>query len=250
MLTNEVVAVENSRSRRSWLRAILPLTLLGPGPLAVETEDGFTAPRLAMVTSQIAARGIRDPRVLDAFRRVPREAFVPADAVAGAYEDHPLTIGYGQTISQPYIVALMTEEARVRPGARVLEIGTGSGYQAAVLSLLAGQVDTIEIVEPLATRAATLLQALGYRNVTVRAGDGYRGWPERAPFDAILITAAPKEIPQPLLDQLAVGGRLVAPVGEGDQELVVVERTAAGLQRRAVIPVRFVPMTGEAQRKK
>ena len=250
MLTNEVVAVENSRSRRSWLRAILPLTLLGPGPLAVDTEDGFTAPRLAMVNSQIAARGIRDPRVLDALRRVERHRFVPERLRDQAYQDRPLSIGHDQTISQPYIVALMTEEARVRPGARVLEIGTGSGYQAAVLSLLAGQVDTIEIVEPLATRAAALLQALGYRNVTVRAGDGYRGWPERAPFDAILVTAAPKEIPQPLLDQLAVGGRLVAPVGEGDQELVVVERTAAGLQRRAVIPVRFVPMTGEAQRRK
>jgi len=132
----------------------------------------------------------------------------------------------------------------------VLEIGTGSGYQAAVLSLLAGQVYTIEIVEPLATAAAARLEALGYRNVTVRAGDGYRGWRERAPFDAILVTAAPPEIPQPLLDQLAVGGRLVAPVGEGDQELVVVERTAAGLQRRRVIPVRFVPMTGEAQRRR
>jgi protein-L-isoaspartate(D-aspartate) O-methyltransferase len=249
VLPNEVVAVENSRSRRSWLRAILPLTLLGPGPLAAEVDDQFTAVRLAMVSSQIAARGIRDPRVLDALRRVERHRFVPERLRDQAYQDRPLAIGHDQTISQPYIVALMTEEARVRPGARVLEIGTGSGYQAAVLSLLAGQVATIEIVEPLATRAATLLQGLGYGNVTVRAGDGYRGWPERAPFDAILVTAAPKEIPQPLLDQLAVGGRLVAPVGEGEQELVVVERSSAGLQRRAVIPVRFVPMTGEAQRK-
>jgi protein-L-isoaspartate(D-aspartate) O-methyltransferase len=138
----------------------------------------------------------------------------------------------------------------VKPGDRVLEIGTGSGYQAAVLSVLAAQVYTIEIVEPLARQAAARLEALGYRNVTVRAGDGYRGWPERAPFDAILVTAAPPEIPQPLLDQLAVGGRLVAPVGEGEHELVLVERTAAGLKRRNIIPVRFVPMTGEAQRRR
>jgi protein-L-isoaspartate(D-aspartate) O-methyltransferase len=142
----------------------------------------------------------------------------------------------------------MTEEARLRPDARVLEIGTGSGYQAAVLALLARQVWSIEIVEPLAGQAAARLAALGYRNVTVRAGDGYRGWPEHAPFDAILVTAAPPEIPQPLLDQLAVGGRLVAPVGEASQELVVVERTPGGLSRRTILPVRFVPMTGEAQR--
>jgi protein-L-isoaspartate(D-aspartate) O-methyltransferase len=232
------------------LRALVPLALLGAGALALGTEDRYAVARAEMVTTQIVSRGVRDPRVLDALRRVERHRFVPDSLRDHAYEDRPLVIGHGQTISQPYIVALMTEEARVKPGARVLEIGTGSGYQAAVLSVLAGQVSSIEIVEPLAARAATLLQALGYANVTVRAGDGYRGWPERAPFDAILVTAAPPELPQPLLDQLAVGGRLVAPVGEGVQELVVVERTAAGLQRRAVIPVRFVPMTGEAQRKK
>jgi protein-L-isoaspartate(D-aspartate) O-methyltransferase len=147
------------------------------------------------------------------------------------------------------IVAVMTEAARVKPGARVLEIGTGSGYQAAVLAVLAGEVDSIEIVEPLAREAAARLEALGYRNVNVRAGDGYRGWPDRAPFDAILVTAAPPEIPRPLLDQLAVGGRLVAPVGEGTQDLVVVTRTAAGLSQRVLLPVRFVPMTGEAQQR-
>jgi protein-L-isoaspartate(D-aspartate) O-methyltransferase len=237
-------------ARRSWLQRLLPLALLGVAALAAAAEDAFTAARLRMVTTQIEARGVRDPRVLDALRRVERHRFVPEWLRDHAYEDRPLAIGHDQTISQPYIVALMTEEARVKPGARVLEIGTGSGYQAAVLSVLAGQVSTIEIVEPLAREAAARLEALGYRNVTVRAGDGYRGWPERAPFDAILVTAAPPEIPQLLLDQLAVGGRLVAPVGEGDQELVVVERTAAGLQRRRVIPVRFVPMTGEAQRRK
>jgi protein-L-isoaspartate(D-aspartate) O-methyltransferase len=182
-------------------------------------------------------------------RRVERHRFVPESIREHAYEDRPLGIGHGQTISQPYIVAVMTEAARVRPGARVLEIGTGSGYQAAVLAELAGEVDTIELVEPLAKEAAARLVALGYRNVNVRAGDGYRGWPERAPFDVILVTAAPPEIPQPLLDQLAVGGRLVAPVGEREQELVVVKRTEAGLSRRTLLPVRFVPMTGEAQQR-
>jgi protein-L-isoaspartate(D-aspartate) O-methyltransferase len=240
----------SSDSLPARLRATPALALLGAAALAAAAGDAFTAARLTMVSSQIEARGVRDARVLDALRRVERHRFVPEWLRDHAYEDRPLAIGHDQTISQPYIVALMTEEARVRPGARVLEIGTGSGYQAAVLSLLAGQVYTIEIVEPLATAAAARLEALGYRNVTVRAGDGYRGWRERAPFDAILVTAAPPEIPQPLLDQLAVGGRLVAPVGEGDQELVVVERTAAGLQRRRVIPVRFVPMTGEAQRRR
>ncbi len=236
--------------RRSWRRVLLALALLGAGALRAVAEDAFTAARLKMVTTQIEARGVRDPRVLDAMRRVERHRFVPEWLREHAYGDRPLPIGHEQTISQPYIVALMTEEALVKPGARVLEIGTGSGYQAAVLSVLAGQVYTIEIVEPLAREAAARLEALGYRNVTVRAGDGYRGWPERAPFDAIVVTAAPPELPQPLLDQLAVGGRLVAPVGEGDQELVVVERTAAGLQRRRIIPVRFVPMTGEAQRRR
>jgi protein-L-isoaspartate(D-aspartate) O-methyltransferase len=230
--------------------ALLALALLGAGALAAVAEDAFTEARRRMVNDQIQARGIRDVRVLDALRRVERHRFVPEALQASAYEDRPLAIGHGQTISQPYIVALMTEEARVRPGARVLEVGTGSGYQAAILSLLAGHVYTVEILEPLARQAAERLEALGYRNVTVRAGDGSLGWPEQAPFDAILVTAAPPELPQPLLDQLAVGGRLVAPVGEGDQELVVVERTEAGLQRRRVLPVRFVPMTGEAQRRK
>ncbi|HSN15153.1 MAG TPA: protein-L-isoaspartate(D-aspartate) O-methyltransferase [Anaeromyxobacteraceae bacterium] len=205
-----------------------------------------------MVATQIAARDISDARVLEAMRRVERHRFVPPSARSDAYGDHPLPIGHDQTISQPYIVALMTELARVKPGDRVLEVGTGSGYQAAVLAVLAKEVYTIEIVEPLAREAAGRLKALGYANVTVRAGDGYRGWPEHAPFDAILVTAAPPEIPQPLVDQLAVGGRLVAPVGEewGAQELVVLERTPAGVKRRVVAPVRFVPMTGEARERR
>jgi protein-L-isoaspartate(D-aspartate) O-methyltransferase len=218
-----------------------------PAPAAAG-DDAAAAARARMVEDQLQARGLHDPRVLDAMRKVERHRFVPEALAAEAHGDHPLPIGHGQTISQPYIVALMTEEARLRPDARVLEIGTGSGYQAAVLALLAREVWSIEIVEPLASQAAARLAALGYRNVTVRAGDGYRGWPEHAPFDAILVTAAPPEIPQPLLDQLAMGGRLVAPVGEASQELVVVERTPGGLSRRTILPVRFVPMTGEAQR--
>jgi protein-L-isoaspartate(D-aspartate) O-methyltransferase len=223
--------------------------LLAAGAPAAPPDPQATA-RAAMVATQLEARGVTDPRVLAAMRAVERHRFVPAAAQAEAYADRPLPIGHDQTISQPYIVALMTELAAVRPGARVLEVGTGSGYQAAVLSRLAQEVFTIEIVAPLAEEARQRLARLGYANVTVRAGDGYRGWPERAPFDAILVTAAPPSIPQPLLDQLAPGGRLVAPVGPegGVQELVVVERGAAGLTRRSVIPVRFVPMTGEAQR--
>ena len=203
-----------------------------------------------MVQTQIAARGIRDERVLAAMRRVPRHLFVDPADVAEAYDDHPLPIGHDQTISQPYIVAIMSELARVRPGARVLEVGTGSGYQAAVLAEMGATVWTIEIVEPLASSARDRLRRLGYRNVTVRAGDGYRGWPEHAPFDAIVVTAAPPEIPQPLKDQLAVGGRLVVPVGEGVQDLVVLTRTADGFDRETVEAVRFVPMTGEAQRRR
>jgi len=231
------------------LAVVLPLLLAAAAPAA--PPDPQTAARARMVAEQIAARGVTEPRVLSALRLVERHRFVPEAVRADAYADRPLPIGQGQTISQPYIVALMTELAAVRPGARVLEVGTGSGYQAAVLSLLAGEVYTIEIVAPLAEEARERLARLGYANVTVRAGDGYRGWPERAPFDAILVTAAPPEIPEPLLRQLAPGGRLVAPVGPegGAQQLLVVERTPGGLTRRTVLPVRFVPMTGEAQRR-
>jgi protein-L-isoaspartate(D-aspartate) O-methyltransferase len=231
-------------------RALAAALLLGCTPSHHPAAPSGSAggDRARMVAEQLEARGVHDRRVLDAMRTVERHRFVPEPLAAEAYADHPLPIGHGQTISQPYVVALMTVEARLRPDARVLEIGTGSGYQAAVAALLAREVWSIEIVEPLAREAAARLAALGYRNVTVRAGDGYRGWPERAPFDAILVTAAPPEIPRPLLDQLAMGGRLVAPVGEASQELVVVERTPGGLSRRTILPVRFVPMTGEAQR--
>ena len=202
------------------------------------------AARERMVEEQIVARGVSDPRVLRAMRAVPRHEFVPMDARADAYQDRPLPIGHGQTISQPYIVALMTDLAAVRPGDRVLEIGTGSGYQAAVLAEMGAQVYGIEIVEPLATRARETLRRLGYDRVQVRHGDGHRGWPEAAPFAAIVVTAAPPAVPPALVEQLAPGGRLVIPVGERDQELQLLVRTPSGLETRRIVPVRFVPMVG------
>ena len=204
--------------------------------------------RERMVVEQIEARGVSDPRVLSAMRKVPRDRFVPGWDPRSAHEDGPYPIGWGQTISQPYIVAIMTELAGVGPGDKVLEIGTGSGYQAAVLAEVGARVFSLEIVEPLGRRAEATLSELGY-GVSVRIGDGYGGWPEEAPFDAIVGTAAPPKVPEPLKEQLRVGGKLVLPVGEMFQELVVVERTATGFDERSVIPVRFVPMTGEAQRR-
>ena len=198
-----------------------------------------------MVSEQIAARGVADPRVLEAMRAVPRHEFLP-DAIRGdAYWDSPLSIGHGQTISQPYIVALMTELARPAPGDRALEVGTGSGYQAAVLSRLVARVYSIELLEPLAASAAATLRRLRFDNVTVRQGDGYAGWPEEAPFDIILVTAAPEEVPPALVAQLKPGGRLVVPVGpvHDVQDLRVLEKDQAGRVRtRSVIPVRFVPL--------
>jgi protein-L-isoaspartate(D-aspartate) O-methyltransferase len=208
------------------------------------------ADRRRMVETQMKARGIRDARVLDAMGRVPRHRFVPDSVSGSAYEDHPLPIGHGQTISQPYIVALMTELAQTKPAAKALDIGTGSGYQAAVLGELCQQVYSIEIVEELAKEARARLVKLGYENIVVKHGDGYQGWPEHAPFDVIIVAAAPDHIPQPLIDQLAPGGRLVIPVGRYSQELLVVERTADGeIRERKVTGVAFVPMTGAAQKK-
>lgn len=200
-----------------------------------------------MVETQISARRIRDSRVLAAIQSVPRHEFVPAELRAHAYEDRPLPIGYDQTISQPYIVAFMTEQLAPQPTQRVLEIGTGSGYQAAVLAKLVAEVYTIEIVEPLAKRATADLSRLGFENVHVRAGDGYQGWPEAAPFDAIIVTCAPEHVPEPLVRQLKDGGRMIIPVGEsGRQQLYVLEKRSGKVERRAVLPVRFVPMTGKA----
>ncbi len=207
-----------------------------------------TAARQRMVREQLAARDITDARVLALMQAVPRHEFVPENLRAQAYADHPLPIGYGQTISQPYIVAFMTERIEPQPTDRVLEIGTGSGYQAAVLSGLVAEVYSIEIVEPLAQRAAADLRRLGYTNVNVRAGDGYQGWPEAAPFDAVIVTCAPEKVPQPLVEQLKDGGRMIIPVGPiWNQELILFRKQAGRLEKRAVLPVRFVPMTGESQ---
>ena len=191
---------------------------------------------------------MRDARVLAAMRAVPRHAFVEPALRGRAYDDGPLPIGHGQTISQPYVVAAMTELAQAGPGTRVLEVGTGSGYQAAVLAELGGEVYSIELLEPLAERAAKTLADLGYERVQLRQGDGYRGWPEAAPFDAIVVTAAPPEVPPALLEQLKPGGRLVIPVGRGWQELEVHTRTPQGVIRERIFAVRFVPMTGEIRR--
>jgi protein-L-isoaspartate(D-aspartate) O-methyltransferase len=219
--------------------------LMACAPLAEDGRDDVRQRRFDMVEQQIRQRGVTDARVLDAMRRVPRERFVPDDAAARAYDDTPLVIGFGQTISQPYIVAYMTEALAIQPSHRVLEIGTGSGYQAAVLGLLARDVYTVEIVPQLARAASAVLKELGHTNVHVREGDGYAGWVEHAPFDRIMVTAAPDEIPQPLIDQLAPGGRLVIPVGsQGEtQWMTIVEKTATGVAERRTIPVQFVPFT-------
>ena len=214
----------------------------------VNDDDAWTAERTRMVDTQLAARDIRDPKVLAAMKRVPRHLFVPESERRSAYVDGPLPIGQGQTISQPYIVAYMTQALDLQPGDRVLEIGTGSGYQAAVLAELVREVYTIEIVPELARRAELTLLELRYTNVHVRAGDGYRGWPEKAPFDAIIVTAAPDHVPQPLVDQLAIGGKLVIPVGTWEQEMVILTKTEKGVLERRTIGVRFVPMTGEARK--
>lgn len=201
-----------------------------------------------MVERYVAARGVADPRVLEAMCRVPRHLFVPPVVRARAYSESALPIGGGQTISQPYIVAAMTEALQLKPRDRVLEIGTGSGYQAAVLAEIVDEVYSIEILDSLGQRADSTLTALGYRNISVKIGDGYRGWPEKAPFDAVIVTAAPDHIPPALVNQLAVGGRMILPVGDEDQSLILLTNTAAGVERRTLFPVRFVPMTGEAEK--
>ncbi len=252
--------------KTSWLACLFASAALlesgaQPGETVTPTPDS-PAPaqpddrrdeRERMVQEQLIRRGrnITDRRVLEAMRSVPRHEFVPLSVRRQAYADGPLPIGHNQTISQPYIVAYMTEQLRPESHERVLEIGTGSGYQAAVLSRLVAEVYTIEIVEPLAQRAAADLQRLGYANVHVRAGDGYQGWPEHAPFDAIIVTCAPDHVPRPLVDQLAEGGRMIIPVGdEGDvQELVLLAKEGGRLERTDVLDVRFVPMTGKAQKR-
>ncbi len=214
---------------------------------AAQAAPDWAAQRQRMVETQLRARDITAPAVLSALGRVPRHLFVPERVRAMAYDDHPLPIGSDQTISQPYIVAYMTQLLDLPPAARVLEIGTGSGYQSAVLSEVAAEVYSIEIVPELAERAAATLAELGYANVRAKAGDGYVGWPEHAPFDGIMVTAAPDHVPQPLVEQLAVGARLVLPVGRDFQVMTVLTKTEDGVTEERTIPVRFVPMTGRAR---
>ena len=224
--------------------------LVGCMTAAQNDESDLRGRREAMVEQQIRQRGVLNARVLDAMRSVPRERFVPPEVRAQAYDDGPLPIGSGQTISQPYIVAYMTEALEVEPSHKVLEVGTGSGYQAAVLSELVREVYTIEIVPELARRAEAVLRELGKTNVHVRTGDGYAGWPEEAPFDRIIVTAAPQDLPRPLIEQLAPGGRLVVPVGAqgGPQWMTIVDKTSSGVAERRTIPVQFVPFTREPAR--
>jgi protein-L-isoaspartate(D-aspartate) O-methyltransferase len=231
-----------------WTGAALGLAALACSAGAPEgqfPERDWASERQRMVDQQLRARDIRDPRVLDAMARVPRHLFIPTANRTEAYQDSPVPIGYGQTISQPYIVAFMTQALEIEPNDRVLEIGTGCGYQAAVLSVLAKQVYSIEIIGALAERARETLGALGYRNVEVRTGNGYLGWAEHAPFDRIMVTAAPDEVPAMLVQQLKVGGLMAVPVGTVMQELRILRRTETGTETLDTLPVRFVPMTNK-----
>ena len=229
--------------------ASLALSAWGPasaGP--AQTDAEWTARRARMVETQIRLRGVTDERVLRAMLKVPRHLFMPEERRMYAYEDHPTPIGLGQTISQPFIVAYMTEALRLAPTDRVLEIGTGSGYQAAVLAELAREVYSMEIIPELADRARATLGSLGCKNVHVRAGNGYLGWPEAAPFDKIIVTAAPDEVPKALVDQLGPNGTMIVPVGVIEQMMTVIRRTPRGLVQRETIPVLFVPMTGKPKK--
>jgi protein-L-isoaspartate(D-aspartate) O-methyltransferase len=232
-----------------WLTGLTGRGTAAPS-LAVAGSDPYALARQRMVAEQLVppGRDITNARVLSVMGLVPRHEFVPERLRPDAYQDRPLPIGHGQTISQPYVVAFMTEQLEPKPADRVLEIGTGSGYQAAMLAEMVAQVYTVEIVEELAQRAAADLERLGYTNVHVRAGDGYRGWPEAAPFDSIIVTCAPERVPQPLIDQLMDGGRIIIPVGRAwNQDLVLLRKRGGKLERQAVLPVSFVPMTGEAE---
>src|SRR3990172_2596481 len=221
---------------------ILGMLFCIPAACRMKGETSMEQLRELMVKNQIEARGVTDTRVLKAMRSVERHKFVPGQHLASAYEDHPLPIGHGQTISQPYIVALMTELCELKGNEKVVEIGTGSGYQAAIFSLLAKQVYSIEIVDPLAKSARQKLKELGYHNIEIRTGDGYLGWPEKAPFDVIMLTASPPKIPQTLIDQLADGGILVAPEGDFTQELIKITKNKGTITKKTVTYVRFVPM--------
>jgi len=231
---------------RIWLcgAAVVTASCAAPVGESARGQD-WKAARAEMVRTQLRGRDIVNPRVLDAMSRVQRHLFVPEPLRADAYGDHPLPIGHDQTISQPYIVGFMSQALDIEPQHRVLEIGTGSGYQAAILAELAKEVYTIEILAPLADSARRTLETLGYRNVRVRTGNGYAGWPEHAPYDRIMVTAAPDEVPPALVEQLRVGGRMAIPVGTVAQELRILRRTQAGLETLQTLPVRFVPMVGK-----
>jgi len=233
-----------------WIGLLAPAIAAVSARATQDTDKNYQERRESMVREQIEGRGIKDKCVLAAFRKVPRHLFVPESLRAMAYSDQPLPIGERQTISQPEIVAIMTEAVKPDKKMRVLEIGTGSGYQAAILAECVKHVDSIEVLPALGKKAAKILRERGYKNVEVRIGDGYEGWAERAPYDAIILTAAPPhEIPQPLLSQLKIGGTLVAPVGRSEQELIQITRTATGYEHKVLASVRFVPMTGKAQEK-
>ena len=230
---------------------VAALSVLAGCSRAQTSITDYAAERERMVKEQIVMRGVTDERVLTALRKVPREEFVPEGVRTESYMDGPLPIGYGQTISQPYVVAFMTEKLQPQRQDRVLEIGTGSGYQAALLGELVADVYSIEIVEPLAKTAEATLTRLGYKNVHVKLGDGYKGWPENAPFDAIIVTCAPDKVPQLLTDQLKESGRMIIPVGDRfAQQLYLLEKKNGQLKESVTLPVRFVPMSGEATRPK
>jgi protein-L-isoaspartate(D-aspartate) O-methyltransferase len=237
-----------SRSVSSIVTLLLASLLFIAGCTSGENRavpSDWDAQRQRMVKEQLRTRGIHSARVLDAMMAVPRHLFVPEPDRIRAYGDFPISIGHGQTISQPYIVGFMTQELAIESAHRVLEIGTGSGYQAAVLGLLAKDVYTLEIVAPLAERARETLATLGYHNIAVRIGNGYLGWPEHAPFDRIMVTAAPDEVPAPLVQQLKIGGLMAIPVGTVTQQMRILRRTSAGIETLQILPVRFVPMTGK-----
>jgi protein-L-isoaspartate(D-aspartate) O-methyltransferase len=227
---------------------LLPFLLLTASSTSEDDNNIDVEKRWDMIEKQIISRGIQDPRLIQAMIKIPRHKFVPADLREYAYGDNPIPIGMDQTISQPYIVALMTELLKLKEGEKVLEVGTGSGYQTAILAEMGCEVFTIEIVESLVEKAKQVLESLGYKKIHYKSGDGYSGWPEHAPFDAIIVTAAPDHIPQPLIEQLKVNGRMVIPVGDLYQELILIKKREKRVEMKTVTPVRFVPMTGEAQK--
>ena len=227
---------------------LLPFLFLTASSKSEDDDHTEIEKRWQMVENQIISRGIQDSKLIQAMIKLPRHRFIPENLREYAYGDNPIPIGMEQTISQPYIVALMTEVLKLKEGEKVLEVGTGSGYQTAILAEMGCEVYTIEILEGLVEKARKVLESLGYKNIHYKVGDGYSGWAEHAPYDAIIVTAAPDHIPQPLIEQLRVNGRMVIPVGDQYQELILIKKREKGVEMKTVTPVRFVPMTGEAQK--